>query len=739
MTENKQNKQKRLTRQQLQGRKVKQWSSIWWKWIIIWIWIFFLLLVLIIFFFFFYLTSNPSIWKWIWMWPSTIKSVTSVFAWLLFWSLFIVFLIFWLTYLYKLLTKDIGKIKNWIWTFIIFILWTTNLVFWWIVFSKINNIHTNDIINTTNVLIWNVNFANKTNPWEIKYLPLYKNNFPLIAPIAISFKLNENIFNNTYYNKIKLDEWNIVPIKFEINCWNWEVLEYTNYKFPQNKYCLYLNKWTHNISFKFIYKTKNNNNKELILPWKTIKIASDINFTSLSHLNSNKNEIIVWERTDEVKLDLRKVPSDLWLDKNTIDVSFEWNSKFQTLEWIAKHTYNKDWKYFITLRLPNKSEYPYYIFPIRVNPSTKPTCVINSKENKWTYTFIAIWDSPKGSIKKYNYEIKNISNSETIKKWRWNIIRTKLENGSNYQVIWNITDTKWNVWSCKSSIVKLSSKKDYKYDIKVYDENKNEITYTGNTVIVNTIPKTLTLNIWDIIWWEKNITTIGFDTDLDWNIDKKSKTSDITIKKDTKINTIIKDIYWNTATKTIIFKVEQKKIIAKLNSDTHKWETPLKIKFDASTSKVTEKNDSIVYFQWDFGDGEKLQNTRRWNLEHTYKKAWTYIAKVTVESEKWYKDTATKKIIVYKLINTASIIFPNNLWWQIQAGNSLSINLQTSWNIKDVEWDFGDGKTFSCSWRECMSITHRYEKKWIYRIKAKVSYSDNSPSTTANSSINVIK
>jgi len=81
MTENKQNKQKRLTRQQLQGRKVKQWSSIWWKWIIIWIWIFFLLLVLIIFFFFFYLTSNPSIWKWIWMWPSTIKSVTSVFAW----------------------------------------------------------------------------------------------------------------------------------------------------------------------------------------------------------------------------------------------------------------------------------------------------------------------------------------------------------------------------------------------------------------------------------------------------------------------------------------------------------------------------------------------------------------------------------------------------------------------------------------------------------------------------------
>lgn len=731
--------QKKTVRQQVQNRKVKQWSNIWWKWIVIWIWIFFIVIMLIIFFFFFYLTSHPDVWIQIWMWPSTIKSITSVFAWLLFWSFFVVFLIFWLIYLYKLLTKDVEKVKNGIWTFVIILLWTTNLFFWWIVFSRINNIKIDDVIKTKKVLLWYVQFESKDKPWEIEYTPMWTSNFPLIWPVNISFKLNTNVFNDNYKNNLTRTEWNIQPIKFILDCWNGQFIEYpARYKFSANKYCLYTHKWSYNVKFKFIYNTKTEENKELKLPWKLINIKSEVKFLSNTELH-NKNTLVVWGVWDEVKVDFSNIPLDLWLNWNDIEVDFEWKNKFKKIWWISKYTYLDGGKKSIDIKLLNKEWYPYYRIPIRIGDPTKPLCSIKQREYNWKYIFTV---SPNlkniNPIKDYNYNIKNISNISTIGKWRWKMIRTILRNGSDYKITWNIIDTVWNVGIC-STTVKLSSKKNYKYSIKVYNENKNEIHYKNNEVIVNIIPKTFTLKIWDIIWWKENITDIWFDTNDDGNINEKTNTLELTITKDTKLNTIIKDLYWNTAIKTLNFKVEQKEVIARLKSDTYKWESPLKIKFDASTSEVTNDTDSITYFHRNFGDGGILQNTRRWNLEYTYKKPWEYIMKLTVETEKWYKDTITKKIIVYKPVNTAQIIFPNNLWWQVKAGNSLNIELQTSWNVKNVAWNFWDGKIFSCEWRECTSITHRYKKKWLYKVSVKISYIDGSPSTTANSTINVIE
>lgn len=739
---NTQKQSKTVKRTSIQSKKVKQWSSIWWKWIIIWIWVFFIVLIVIIFFFFFYLTSHPLIWKNIWMGPSTIKSITSVFAWLLFWTLFIVFLVLWLIYIYKLLTKDVGRVKNWLWAFIVFILWTTNLVFWWIVFNKINNIATNDIIKTKNVLIWYVQYSSKNNPWEKEYLPMYNSNYPIIWPVNIVFRLNKDVFYNNYLNKIKLEEWSINHMRFKLDCWNWQTLEYPNFDFPANKYCLYMYKWSYDIKFKFIYDTNVTKDKEFVLPWKNINVVSAVKFISNTSLH-NKNILVVWEVWNAVKIDLSDIPLDLNLNWNDLDIDFEWQNKFKKMWWIVKHIYMKWWPQSIIIKLPNKQWFPYYRIPIWIKNSTSPICNIDLRENDWVYTFIVNatpkWNTPSDNIKNYIYTINNITNLQVIKKWKWKIVRTHLQNGSDYQISWKVTDTQWKSGICKSQIIKLSSKKTYKYNIKVYDENMKEVPYKNNTVIVNTIPSTFKVEIWNIIWWKENIVSVWYDTDNDWQIDTKWKKMDVNIKKDRKIVSIIKDIYWNTAKKTIIFKVEQKNVVAKLVSSKHIWAVPLKIRFDASTSRITDKDDKIIYFDRDFGDGEKFDNTRRWSLEHTYKKKWTYIAKVTVETEKWYKDTATKKIIVYSSVNTSNIIFPYNLWGQVQVWSSLNIELHTSWNVKNIERDFGDGETFSCSWRKCINITHKYNKRWIYRVEVKVSYMDGSPSTTASSTIKVIK
>jgi len=722
--------------QQIPNKKVKKWSSIWWKWILIGMWILILIIITIIFFFFFYLTNNPNAAKWLWMWASSIKSITSIFAGILFWSLFVLFLILGLINIYRLSTKKEWKAKYWIASFIIFILWITNISFWFIVFNKIGKIKTWDIIASTDVLIWNIHFSNKTNN-KIKYVRLFENKYPLIWPTNISFLLNKDLFNRTYYPQIlSKEKWWIIPVAFILNCGNGQIIKYNGYDFPQNKYCLYIKKWKYNISFKFIYNTKTKKNQEFTLPWKEINIDSAINIKSKYNIK-NKNNIIIWRVWNKIKLDLSNVPIDLWLNSNKLEIEYEWEWKFKKIEWIVTFSYKTTWIHYINIKIPWDNNYPIYRIPVRVLSSNKPMCNISYKKNTNWETLFKIHSTPYGwnAIVKYNYKVKNVTNNFIVSDWRKKIIKIKLKNWSDYQVIYDIVDTKWNKWTCKSNIIKLSDKVDYSYDIMI---NNKVFTWNNITYEINKLPSKYNIKIWKIL--PNNDVEVWFDLDQDNQIDEKWKSYSFTIKdkKDKKINVIVKDIYWNTNTKKIKFKIKLKNIIAQLKNNKNKWPLPLTVNFDASTSIVNDKNDSIVFFDWDFGDRTTNNKTNQWTIKHTYTKYWTYIAKVTVETEKWYKDTAKVSIFVQKQENTATIIFPDNLWWQISAWEVLKINLISNWWVKSVKWDFGDSKIFTCTGRECMNINHTYLKKWKYQISAKISYIDGSPNKTPTTSIVVI-
>ena len=108
---------------------------------------------------------------------------------------------------------------------------------------------------------------------------------------------------------------------------------------------------------------------------------------------------------------------------------------------------------------------------------------------------------------------------------------------------------------------------------------------------------------------------------------------------------------------------------------------------------------------------------------------------MNIETKKWYKNTIKKQIDVYKPVNSSRILFPNNLWWSASVWSPVKMILNTSWNVKDILWDFGDGKTYTCENRECLSISHTYEKKGRYKVTAKVNYTDGSPTSTARASI----
>jgi len=726
---------------QVPNKKVKQWTKAWWKWLIIWMWVFVFFIIFLIFAFFFYLTANPNSAKWLGIWPSTIKSVTSIFAWLVFGTFFVIFLIMWLSYVYKLATQSANKTKNAIGAVIIFFLWIWNITLWYLVYSRIAKIQVTEFNNVNDVLIANINYMDKD--WKEKYVPLYQNNYPLIWPIKVSFQLNTRIYRNVELPKIIKQNGAINPVKFVLECGNGQEIEYypnANMKFPLSKYCLYLKKNTkqkpyYRIRFKLIYDTNRQKNKVYYFNDKQIQIATNIEFKSKYKLNWTKDEIIVWERWDKITLDLANLTEDLkWINDYNFDIDFEWNGHFINSNWdsLVSYVYSKAGKYNIILRLPDIEQAPYYYFPVIVKPSTKPLCSIAVNEKNGKYYFKIKWEKANAPIKWYYYVLRNITNNnEVIKKWKGNFYKTILKNWSDYQMEATIYDTNKKKWKCFSEIINLSNKLNYKFDVYLNWEKIEDYN-----ISVWKLPSKYEIKIWNITPENDNL-EVWFDLDWDLEIDESSDIYEFKIKdkKDTTINLIVYDEFWNKTVKTLQFKVDLKPLIWDLQVSVSEWEAPLKVKFDASASEVTNEDDKIVYFNWDFWDGEVLENTRQWVVEHVYKKYWQYVASVKIITKKWYSDTLKKKIDVYRPINSSKIIFPNNLWGTASVWSSVSMMLNTSWNVKSIEWNFWDGQEYSCTSRECLSISHTYEKPWKFRVKAKVYYTDGSPASTAFASI----
>jgi len=729
MTEKKTVKKTRAELQQ--SRKVKHWSKIWWKWILIWIFLFFILIIWLVFFFFFYLVKNPHVGKWLWLSIGAIKSIASVFAWIFFWTFFFLFLFLWLSYIYKLSTKPAWRFKNTVWIIIVFILWLINLWFGFYVFTNISNIKEDSSSQTNEVLVWYINLHEDKKA-------LYNFNYPIIAPVTISFQLNRKIFDQYYLPQIKkLEWWNVKLISFSLQCGNWQKIKFQDYDFEPSKYCLYLKKWNYTARLTFSYLNPNWQKRTYNFPEKEISINSEAIFKTQYKLNDEKNEIIAWEIWDKIRLDISKIPLDLGLTKNDILIDFLWNGKFNKYKWLASFVYSEDWLYHIKIKIPNIN-YPTYKFPVRILPSTKPTCTISYKENLWKYIISINWESPNGAIVKYNYSVINMATNNVMTKGKKNKFIVNLNNWNSYKIKFIIQDIKWKKWYCEE-IINLTDKITYTYNVKIENTYMN-ITTWSNIIQVNVpkLPSTFTVKMVNIR--PNTYSEIWFDLDGDWEIDEKwTKLSIKLNKKENKeISTIVKDQYWNQTIKVIKFNINLKPVITVLNVNKYKWSAPLTVKFDASSSYVTKNNDSIAFFNWDFGDWEKAENTRQWVIKHTYKKSWRYTAKVTIETDLWYTWVATKEIIVFKPINTASIIFPNNLWWQINVWESLQIQLNASGPIKNVSWNFGDWNTFNCEWRECMNTSYSYKKPWLFTITAKITFTDWSPSITTKSKINVI-
>jgi hypothetical protein len=163
------------------------------------------------------------------------------------------------------------------------------------------------------------------------------------------------------------------------------------------------------------------------------------------------------------------------------------------------------------------------------------------------------------------------------------------------------------------------------------------------------------------------------------------------------------------------------------------WVSPFEVKFDASTTTINDPQDEIVYFSWDFWDGETKNNLSQSIISHTYtydfeSENGTFYPKVVIQTKKGRDLTIwSGTMILVKKPNIVLDIILNSHPAQIaNMWDKVDMSLDIDGLPKTVVRDFGNWNTLECGGRECIDVSQIYSAPWDYTIWAKVTY-ENKP------------
>lgn len=118
-------------------------------------------------------------------------------------------------------------------------------------------------------------------------------------------------------------------------------------------------------------------------------------------------------------------------------------------------------------------------------------------------------------------------------------------------------------------------------------------------------------------------------------------------------------------------------------------------------------NDSLVAWQWDFGDGSPAVTDQ--NPQHLFPDTGFYTVTLTATSDSGCQSTGTQQIEIYKLPE------PNFGFTEVCFGDSTPLH-DSSTTLSGVvdtwSWDFGDGQTSSAQ-----NPTHLFPDDTVYPVK----------------------
>lgn len=143
--------------------------------------------------------------------------------------------------------------------------------------------------------------------------------------------------------------------------------------------------------------------------------------------------------------------------------------------------------------------------------------------------------------------------------------------------------------------------------------------------------------------------------------------------------------------------------IARFACNPKKGKSPLKVSFNASNSKPSDKNNGhIVEYNWDFGDGGTGKGK---TASHTYRKTGIFTAVLRITDNKGESDSTTKEIVVYSKPVASFTLSPTSGIAPLKVDFDASSSRDPDGRIISYKWSFGDGSTGAGK-----TISHTYTK-----------------------------
>ena len=740
------------------------------------------------------LIKNPNALAWIWVGASTAKALLQAFTGLIFWSVILIMLGVIISNIYRLITvKNQWKWKFIRWL-IGWLVWAGAMwALIWIIFWWINKIET-EVVQIDYDIIQPYLVGRVEKEWEDEFLHPYKNGgdesiwveYPLIAPseIAYSIRWNELLKLTESEFPMWYDQKNMIV---KLICGNKdgtvldpvETDQWMNRRFKWT--CLYSEKWTYTYWIEITYdNTISKERKTVTYSLKSLDFASEISIyktnaasnssnNTISQISSENGEFRLWQAPAKVTIDTTQIFRDFktsWYEvERDMDGDFTWDRKDQVN---FDYSYKFPQVYYVTYKFPEIYDDLWYRFPVRVEPSDKPVCEVNVEKFPWTTKYQIITDFVDGTlpstISSYKYTIQNRSTKQILTelKDQGQKITHEFPDKWNYIVIVDYVTVDWKQWQCESDLIQLE-KEEFNVDYILQEKDSDSWRFNdvcdssssenNNCTEINlkNVPQTYQLKIQWItpitsdtsyaVYFEDEKSTENthslmednnvyeFTVPDEWIFevrifisDRSSGIDDFT--KVIKINAKKSDIVW----KLSITSAEKDPKDRKVVSDGF---SPLEVILDASKTEINIPWDEIVYFTWDFGDGEVKKNQQNGVVSHTYsydynKENGIFVPKVTITTLKNHTETIVGPTLnVKKQLITIELSSPSHPSRQGPVNSNITFEAEFDWLPESMVRDFWDGTpTNKCQWRACTEVSHTYEIPWLYSIKLTLDFDE---------------
>jgi PKD repeat protein len=180
------------------------------------------------------------------------------------------------------------------------------------------------------------------------------------------------------------------------------------------------------------------------------------------------------------------------------------------------------------------------------------------------------------------------------------------------------------------------------------------------------------------------------------------------------------------------FVVERPDIVGNLTLTPDTGYEPLKVVLDASKTTLNIPDDEIIYFSWDFGDGERKEKLTNGVISHVYRfdgehSNGEYVPKVTVQTRKGLTATfsAIQSILVKRQLIQMAISSSSHPTQVAKVGDIVKFSAEFNGLPDTMIWNFGDGSDpVQCKGRMCVETSHMYALPGSYVVNVVLEFED---------------